>query len=58
MPRFYLDQLSEFFEDYKALEGDKKKVQKFYSKSIARDIIKASAAKYAKMMNKGEIDQI
>ena len=30
MPKFYLDQLCEFFEEYKALENDKKKVRKVF----------------------------
>ncbi len=55
LPKHYLEQLCEFFEEYKALEGDRKRVKKFLSRKQAHEILSAAADDYAKQFNLGKL---
>jgi inorganic pyrophosphatase len=55
LPNYYVDQLAQFFEEYKALEGDPKVVKDFLSPKKTIELIKDCAATYSKKLNKGKI---
>lgn len=57
LPPFYLRVLTQFFEMYKALDGEKKKVKKIYGRKATHDAIRRSADEYARRFNLGKLDE-
>ena len=56
LPRFYLDELTQFFEVYKALDGEKKKVKRVYGRKATYAAIRRSADDYARKFNLGKLE--
>jgi inorganic pyrophosphatase len=55
LPAYYLDQLTQFFETYRELEGDVRKLVKYFSRSKAHDLIRAGAKDYSKQAARGSL---
>lgn len=55
LPEFYVDELREFFREYKSQEGDRKKVKRIFGARHARNLLERSARDYAEKFNKGKL---